>query len=148
LLSERDQYGRTPLYYADTADKQGLAFYLREHAGFDSTSAAQVVRPSMSSLPKPYQKVLSQVETNGWKSVKWKDGFTMLHWAAEKGNEDFCKYLLQLNANPLALDGQSRSSVDCARSNRFVDLAKILQEAADRGEKGDKAMRLFSKRHG
>ena len=32
---------------------------------------------------------VSHVE--GWHAVNWMEGFTLLHWAAEKGLADFCR---------------------------------------------------------
>ena len=29
----------------------------------------------------------------GWHAVNWIEGFTLLHWAAEKGLADFCRQL-------------------------------------------------------
>merc|ERR1712039_86388 len=108
-------------------------------------SQPMVPRPDISALPKLYQKVLvDEVEKKGWKSMKWKDNFTMLHWAAKNGREDLCSYLLQLGANPAAKDKNGQSSVDVAAASGFTQLAEVLQEAMERGDAGDAAMRVFS----
>ena len=33
-------------------------------------------------------------QVEGWHAVNWMEGFTMLHWAAEKGHSDFCRHSL------------------------------------------------------
>merc|ERR1712083_539339 len=79
-------------------------------------------------IPAPHAQLLQQIETQGWHMMKWKDGYTMLHWAAQNGHEDLCRYLVQLGADPAAKDGQDLSPADFARDNGHEKLARIIRE--------------------
>ena len=52
-------------------------------------------------------QVLEQIEQRGWQSMKWKDDFTMLHWAASHGKKELCMYLLSQQANPMDQDNKA-----------------------------------------
>jgi len=52
----------------------------------------------------------------------------MLHWAAEKGHGDLCKYLVSLNADPEAMDSQDRTPIECAENKGRRDIVAILQD--------------------
>jgi hypothetical protein len=131
MLQSRDQYGRVPLYYAQKSDRLALSHWMKEEVGNSETAPVEMNggRPASLSatLPEPYMKVLGNIEKHGWHSMNWRDGYTMLHWAASKGHVDVCKYLVQLSANPMALDGQRRTPIDIAVENRHEDLANILR---------------------
>jgi len=134
LIDRRDRDGRTPLFYADRAKKRGLVHYLKVDVG--STSRAfepTESRPNVESqgkLSPAYQQVLTQIETQGWHSVRWKDDFTMLHWAATKGNKELCGYLVRLNADPGSKDNKDRTPADCARNAGFDSILSAIQEVA------------------
>ncbi|CAE8664217.1 unnamed protein product, partial [Polarella glacialis] len=134
LIDRRDRDGRTPLFYADRAKKRGLVHYLKVDVG--STSRAfepTESRPNVESqgkLSPAYQQVLTQIETQGWHSVRWKDDFTMLHWAATKGNKELCGYLVRLNADPGSKDNKDRTPADCARNAGFDGILSAIQEVA------------------
>jgi len=127
MLETRDKYGRTPLYYAQKTKRVGLIHWLKNDVGANSVAPVQASqpRPSMNDLPPAYQKVLTQIETYGWQSMNWREGYSMLHWAASKGNKDVCKYLVELNADQLSKDDQGRTAVDIAKEND-KELANFL----------------------
>jgi ankyrin repeat protein len=70
--------------------------------------------------------VLKKIEQHGWRSMNWKNGFTMLHWAAGKGNHEICRYLLELNGDARAADGNNRSPLDIATDRGDTELVAIL----------------------
>ena len=57
-----------------------------------------------------YMKVLGQVEKHGWRAVKWKNNYTLLHFAASSDSPAFCKYLLALGADADVKDKHSLRS--------------------------------------
>lgn len=136
MLQARDKFGRPPLYYAQRGQKSGLVNWLQAEAGASVPIHSQDMRPRVSMvnvLPDPYRKVLSQIEQHGWRSMNWRDGFTMLHWAANKGHKDICQYLCSLDADPNARDGQGRTALDLARESGSTDIVIALQGFSGRG---------------
>jgi len=132
MANSRDEQGRTPVFYAERGESLGLAHYLREEVGA-SVPAREVIsrRPNIGGIPARYFQVLQQVESQGWHTVKWKDGFTMLHWAAEKDYEDLCRYLIELGADPRAVDSQGRTAADCAERSGHSEVASTIREASN-----------------
>eukprot|EP00435_Cladocopium_sp_Y103_P005130 s6054_g1.t1 len=77
---------RIPLFFAERSGKVGLAYHLRRIGGSaDLLVRSSEKRPDTEDLAPAYKKVLDQIEQRGWQSMKWKDDFTMLHWAASHG---------------------------------------------------------------
>lgn len=113
LLNARDRHGRTPLSYAEEGQRRRQRMHFEE-------------------LPASYAAVLSQIEEQGWQAMNWKDNYTMLHWAAEKGKLDLARYLLTLGADPQDRDGHGRTPIDAAKKIRHYGLVAHLQEAASR----------------
>jgi ankyrin repeat protein len=144
MLSMRDKFGRAPLFYVQQTQKQGLEDWLAQQLVVGTESGVDprmsIIspvkpldgRPSLGSVPRQYEAVLEQIERHGWRSMNWKDGFTMLHWAAQKGHTDVAKYLIQLEADPLALDAQNRTPIDVAREHGNTELASVLAASSRR----------------
>lgn len=131
LIHARDKQGRTPLYYAESSRHEGLAHFMRQaNAGEVAPYQPTAVRPASIAeiLPKPYEQVLEQVETQGWHTVTWKGGYTMLHWAASKGHREFCEYLISLDADSQSKDDDGRTPFRCAIESGHQDVAQYIQE--------------------
>jgi len=120
--------------YADVDQLTAHRFSLEFHsvAGSNSRDHGNIVtkRPPVDGIPEPYLEVLDQIEKQGWQSVDWKDGFTMLHWAAKKGRGELCSYLINLGADPDALDTHGRTPMDCAQEAGHSHVAEHLQVMA------------------
>jgi len=134
-----DAHGHTPVYYAEISRKTSLAYYMhqdmQEHLQPSpwTPSQAREERPaSADSIPAAYLKVLDQVETQGWESVTWKGGYTLLHWAASQGNADFCRYLAKLGADANALDSTSQTPLDYATKAGHQDVVDFLGQMTSR----------------
>merc|ERR1711966_433790 len=84
-LQQHDQHGRTALWYAQHHQHSALEHWLHEE-GLTQPIRVQEQRPSVHGLDEKYIALLHQIESSGWKSVKWNNGFTMLHSAANKGH--------------------------------------------------------------
>lgn len=128
MLNARDEQGRTPLYYAHVSNNTALEHWLREEAGMTAAMHDQERRPSVSALPEQYQQLLRQIETTGWRSVTWVNGYTMLHWAAGKGYTDLCRHLIALDADINALDTHARTPVDVAKQSGHTNVAVALED--------------------
>ena len=59
------------------------------------------------------------------------DGFTPLHCAAEHGNEDACRDLVEVGADPYARNVYGYTPVHSARVGEHSSVHTLLQEAAD-----------------
>ncbi|CAJ1381404.1 unnamed protein product [Effrenium voratum] len=128
LLNQRDDQGRTPLFYAERAGNDALALYLRERGSDINPQEPIHVRPSGASIPDAYADVIKVVEERGWHAVKWIEGFTLLHWAAERNLADFCRYFVALNADPNAIDSRGRTALKCAMDTNSRDAEMALRE--------------------
>lgn len=127
LIHTEDRHGRKPLYYAGEAGHTGLVYYFSE-------GHVAVQRPDPNSLPEMYRSILLHVESEGWDSIAWKDGFTMLHWAADKGDVELCRYLLSEGADPWMQDNLGRAPIDFARRAGNLNLVNLLQAKICRSE--------------
>eukprot|EP00931_Biecheleriopsis_adriatica_P079295 TRINITY_DN5269_c0_g2_i1.p1 TRINITY_DN5269_c0_g2~~TRINITY_DN5269_c0_g2_i1.p1 ORF type:complete len:1259 (+),score=305.47 TRINITY_DN5269_c0_g2_i1:523-3777(+) len=141
LVNLPDGQGRTPLQLAESQQQVTLCHYLRERAGatterkqsqvimaISGTQVQEDVRPtSDDDLPDKYQAVLARVEQQGWDNVTWKDGFTILHWAASKGEVNLCHHLVSMNADPEAKDSIGRTALDCAEAGGHAQAADMLK---------------------
>jgi len=139
LLEMRDSSGNTPVFHARSKGHSALEHWLQQetnNTGVLQPRASSVgihrgslVRPNISAIPPQYMKLLQQIETTGWVSVSWKNGYTMLHWAASKGHADLCGYLVKLNADLELQDKNNRTPLDIARnaghSNVVVELENL-----------------------
>jgi ankyrin repeat protein len=131
-LAHHDQYGRTPIYHAQSEQHKALEHWLRQKLG-DASMHRHDHRPALGSIPEKYERLLHQIEDKGWKSVDWKDDFTMLHWAASAGNSSLCKYLMTLDANPNATDKHRRTPIDIAREKGHHTAVQVLSAGSHRG---------------
>mmetsp|Transcript_78648 Transcript_78648/g.138688 ORF Transcript_78648/g.138688 Transcript_78648/m.138688 type:complete len:976 (-) Transcript_78648:110-3037(-) len=113
---------------------------LREHVAnlegmLEKERSSNLFRPRTVSiasrasddLPPRQQAVLEQVEQQGWNSVAWRDGYTMLHWAASKGKVDLLRRLLSLNGDPDAVDKFDRTALQCAEEAKNSEAADFLR---------------------
>lgn len=128
LLNSRDIHGRTPLYYAQNKKWAGMVTWLRDVVGATAPIHSKEQRPHVNEIPEQYLVILEQVEMNGWSSMNWKDGYTMLHWSADKGYADLCRYLVQLDADPGARDIKDRDPIDIARNAGHSNVASLLED--------------------
>lgn len=141
MVHHRDKHGRTPLYYAESTRKRAVSDFLRHEAGGGEVAPLQLVdrRPSGADwkIPESYMTVLEQIETQGWHTVNWKSGYTMLHWAASKGHNDFCAYLVKLDADPNAADDEGKTPLSCALEADHGDCARLIGELCSRPRMGN-----------
>jgi len=138
MVNMRDRHGCTPCFYAERQrsrghKRSGLISYLREEVGVIASPCQPTVnRPrDLSMLDKYKLEILSTVEKEGWHAVKWKDGKSMLHWAAEKGHGELCEYLVRIGADIDVRDGRTRTPVDCADQAGHPEIARLIQTFRD-----------------
>lgn len=115
LLHLRDAYGRSPLAYAYASDRRAtIVYWLREELGaIPPVYKPAVPRPKFDCAPEHYLLLMEQAEAEG---VSWTEDHSLLHWAAETGDDELSRHLLHLDA-----DTQAGSSED--RGRRMVSFA-------------------------
>ena len=69
-----------------------------------------------------HRRALVAIDKYGIEMVKWKNGFTALHWAAKSNRPDICMYLLSRGADATALDALGKSPKDYTTSSSVVDV--------------------------
>lgn len=145
LLNARDSAGRTPLAYAlQNLRLKGLAQWLREEAGatappFQST----VPRPDLSGLPGQYLRILEQAEGQGWNALRWEGNFTMLHYAAQKGDYSLCDYLLHLGAKSNAYDSNGRTPLELAEEGGHEEVVELFRSDTGLGNQAAMVLSAF-----
>lgn len=80
------------------------------------------------NLPPAYQELLDQIDRTGWKSMNWKNNYTLLHWGAAQGQGALCRYLVQLDANIGLRDSSGRLPAEMARQAGYDEVARFLEE--------------------
>jgi hypothetical protein len=127
VLNEVDENGHTLLWYAQERGHLVLERWLQDVIGM--TSPIRVTRSDslVRGIPQQYMSLLHQIENTGWMSIQWKNEFTMLHWAANKGHRDLCEYLIKLHADPDARDAESRTALDLAEKSGRSDVVTLLK---------------------
>ena len=74
------------------------------------SSPLRRVLPSVGSTM--HRNALITIDRNGIDSVKFRKGFTALHWAYKVGNHEAVRYLLAVGADPDALDADGKRPMD------------------------------------
>jgi len=82
-------------------------------------------------LPVQFQEHLRTIETYGWHDapIVWKEGYSLLHWAAQKNKAALCEHLVELGADPFALDASGWSAVDFAKEFHSTEALDVLQRS-------------------
>ena len=83
-------------------------------------------------VPEKVRDALDAIEKFGINAVKWADGFSVLHWAAENGRFDECKFLISKQADPLVKDRKGKTPIDLALRAGHLEIAKFLQDSLPR----------------
>lgn len=128
LLRGHDKHGHSVLYYSQQGKHKALGHWLSQEHGLASHPVHQAPKTQQFDLPPTYMKVLEQIQTFGWRSMSWKEGFTMLHWAAKQGHGDLCRALVQYDADPSSADSHDRTPIDIARAHGHEEVVPILQD--------------------
>lgn len=86
-------------------------------------------------LPEWVRGTMRQIHADGWAAMQWKDGHTLLHWAASRNKPELCSALIRFGADPSAPNASGRSSIDIARECQSREALDVLwtSSAARRG---------------
>jgi len=76
-----------------------------------------------------HRRALVAIDKYGIEMVRWKNGFTALHWAAKSNRPDICSYLLSRGADPTVLDASGKLPKDYTSSTGVLE---ILSPPSDR----------------
>lgn len=87
-----------------------------------------------AQLPPEFTEHLRTIETYGWKDapIVWKDGFSLLHWAARENRPALCERLIRFKADPRTADDLGRTALHCARNRSSYDALAVLESAVAR----------------
>lgn len=91
-------------------------------------------RGPLDDIPPVYKSALLTAERNGWVALHPRGeppAWTVLHWAAAEDRMDICVRLLGCHADPLVLDDQGRSALDCAQDAGTGGAWRVLSKAMD-----------------
>ena len=76
-----------------------------------------------------HRKALLAIDQLGLHAVKWKRGFTALHWAAKTGRTDIYEYLISKGADAGLKDEDGKTAADYACMQTACSLPKNLPPA-------------------
>jgi len=83
--------------------------------------------PKMTTIPGSIQKTMRMVDEKGWEKMDWKQGYTLLHWAAKHDMPDLCDRFLYQRADPNARDAEGRTAMDIAQAHHSYAASQQLQ---------------------
>jgi len=122
LLNKRDEYGRLPVAYARS---KSVADFLRREGSYGRPVETTIAIPQVEA---GWEGAVRQVEDNGFYSVPWSDGYTLLHLAAETGNAELATWCLEHYADPNAPDSQGRTPMALAQSYGNYHVTAVMQK--------------------
>lgn len=98
-------------------DSPASTIYLnRTNPTFDSgrkiSPQLNRILPTISSAV--HRRALLAVDQHGYNNVKWKNGFSALHWASKFGRVDIYEYLVSKGADEKACDSEGKTALEYA----------------------------------
>lgn len=82
-----------------------------------------------------HRKALTAIDRFGLDAVKYKRGFTALHWACKVGNQEVVKYLLSKGADITLRDDDGMSPQDYTDARGDMETSRILDShCRDKGD--------------
>lgn len=126
LMNARDTEGKTPLAHAKGRSPV-LMSWMRSVGATEPPRVWPFPRPDLRAAAA-YLPVFEQIETYGWHSLSWGNGYTVLHWAAESGFADICEYLIALGADVSHIDAFGRTALDCAQEVDEREVVALFNE--------------------
>jgi hypothetical protein len=120
-VSTRDTSQRSPSPAFNLGSPAASTIYLQNRSrvstvfpsrGSKVSEQLESILPSVTS--STHRKALIAIDQNGLGSVKFKKGFSALHWASKVGNSQVVKYLLTKGADPEAKDDCGKTPQDYA----------------------------------
>jgi ankyrin repeat protein len=146
LLITRDRHGHLPHHYARNHHEVfWQILHERSPPSLRVLEEDHHKRPAVSLLPEGVQQTLRQIEHHGYGSVRFKGGFTLLHWAAANGNAELCDYLIHVRAFPDAQDSKGRTPISLARTENQFKALDVLE--ASLGREDEKISHHHFRRH-
>lgn len=80
------------------------------------------------SVPEAYLKIMENIDNNGWETIQWARGFTLLHWAAKNNRTDLCIRFLRQGADPNSTDDKGRTPADYATQKNNLEVLDVLRQ--------------------
>jgi len=106
--------------------RRGKSKFRRDLDSYRPTPELAKILPSISRAV--HRRALVAIDKYGIEMVKWKNGFSALHWAAKSNRPDICIYLLSRGADPTAQDDSGKLPKDYTTSEAVLG---VLTPALD-----------------
>ncbi|KAK2002120.1 hypothetical protein LX36DRAFT_652618 [Colletotrichum falcatum] len=128
VIDSEDKRGRTPLSYAAGHGRVDVVRILLKSGALPTLSDLHRRTPLLHAASGGHLPVMRALFDDPRVSPhdSDQDGQTALHWAAQKGEEDWIKLLLDKDARIDAVDGKKRTPLIVALLNRRKPAAKLL----------------------
>jgi len=86
-------------------------------------------RSVIFDVPAQFQEHFKTIELYGRDDapIVWRDGFSLLHWAAQKDKAHLCERLVRLGADPRTPDHSGAKPIDIAQEHRSYDALATLE---------------------
>ena len=122
--------------------------YLNQPKSLLRRASESVLSPELESILSTvntvtHRRALIAIEKHGIEAVKWKRGFTALHWAEKIERDDIIEFLLKRGADATAQDDDGLIPRDYRKKRRIDEMVKLK----DMPESHRKCLEAIS-RHG
>ena len=69
--------------------------------------------------------------------LRWKDGYSILHWAAKRGDAELCAWILSLGGDVTLVDANGKNPLAYAQEAGNAETQQVLERAMQRVKRFD-----------
>ncbi len=119
-----NKYGFTPLQTASSMDYYEIVEVLMKHKLYKTWYEPMMLAASKNNYQTFYRLIKLGGDVNGY--VKDKEGPSLLHWAAQEGNIDIIRLLVENGAAPDLLNESCLTPLYMSASEGYLDIVNYL----------------------
>jgi len=123
--------GQTPLHLACLVGSEGIVSHLLRHNArcdvLDINGNSPILSIALSKHHKAATLAGTLINRGASPSTVNNIGRTGLHYAAQNGDTDLVRMFLQLNLNPLQMDINGQTPVDCTQNEKIKAMLQGTQ---------------------